>query len=171
MSFSFNEQYNTVYATSTLCLIDGLNTLFDLDLDINKSFFGSMFNIHLTFKDGSSKYFYNRDDLLEWVKSVVKTSEVVHENYIGRYDSRLKLDADFVKENKKEIINDIPEIVFEDEVDSTLGQDVVEFEDIPKEFETDIVINDDFIVEIEAIEEVQESPSEQREELNRNNFV
>lgn len=119
MSFNYDETYKTIFATSAQELVQGLDDMFNLGVDFKKSFFGCLFQTHLVFTDGTNNYFYNREDLLAWIQSVVKTTNDHTENYLLRQSAHLKLAADCVIPEKivKELeveIEDLAPIVLEE---------------------------------------------------------
>lgn len=112
MSFIYNEEFRTIYATNLSSFMYGLNDLFQLDLDITKTYFGTLYNTQITLNGGETFYFYNREDLLEWLMKQIKTTESYTENYIMRYECHLKLAEDCIIPEK--IIKEL-EVEIEDE--------------------------------------------------------
>ena len=150
MSFDLNKVAKTIYATTPTDLVFGLNRVFNLGIVEEKSFFGSLFNIHLAIgKDaaGAELYFSNRDDLLAWIMSVVKTNGNMFHNYIDRFESRLVLadDIEFPEELDEETIeadlndSDKDEGSFEEEIEAPV--EPFEFTEVPEEFENEIIID------------------------------
>src|SRR5574343_537392 len=127
LGYVLNKEAKRVYASTPMELLVGLNQDFNLGIDLSKSFFGGFFNIHLVFNDGSEKYFYNRDDLLAFIASVVKLGGTGFENYINRFDSFLVLADDI----------EFPEVVEEEIIEQP---EPFEFTEVPEEFETGIVL-------------------------------
>jgi hypothetical protein len=125
MSFNYDETYKTIFATSAQELVQGLDDMFNLGVDFEKSFFGCLFQTHLVFTDGTNNYFYNREDLLAWIQSVVKTTNDHTENYLLRQSAHLKLADDciipekIVKELEVEIEDLAPVVLEEFQDDST----------------------------------------------------
>lgn len=125
MSFNYDETYKTIFATSAQELVQGLDDMFNLGVDFSKSFFGCLFQTHLVFTDGTDNYFYNREDLLAWIQSVVKTTNDHTENYLLRQSAHLKLAEDciipekIVKELEVEIEDLAPIVLEEFQDDST----------------------------------------------------
>jgi len=158
MSFDLNKIAKTIYATTPADLVFGLNRVFNLGIVEEKSLFGSLFNIHLVIgKDAeeSELYFSNRDDLLAWIMSVVKTNGNMFQNYIDRFESRLVLadDIEFPEEMDEIAIeadlnsSDKDEGSFEEADESMV--EPFEFTEVPEEFENEIIIDS-------AVEEVAE---------------
>lgn len=161
MSFDLNKIAKTIYATTPADLVFGLNRVFNLGIVEEKSFFGSLFNIHLVIgKDSeeSELYFSNREDLLAWIMSVVKTNGNMFQNYIDRFESRLVLadDIEFPEEIDEIAIeadlndSDKDEGSFEEQSESPV--EPFEFTEVPEEFENEIIINS-------AVESVTEEPN------------
>jgi len=106
----------------------------------------------------SELYFSNRDDLLAWIMSVVKTNGNMFQNYIDRFESRLVLadDIEFPEELDETIIeadfniSDIDEGSFEEASESLV--EPFEFTEVPEEFENEIIINSEESEEV-AVEE------------------
>lgn len=119
MSFNYDETYKTIFATSAQELVQGLDDMFNLGVDFEKSFFGCLFQTYLVFTDGTNNYFYNREDLLAWIQSVVKTTNDHTENYLLRQSAHLKLAEDCIIPEKivKELeveIEDLAPVVLEE---------------------------------------------------------
>lgn len=180
MSFDLNKIAKTIYATTPADLVFGLNRVFNLGIVEEKSFFGSLFNIHLVIgkdPEESELYFSNRDDLLAWIMSVVKTDGNLFHNYIDRFESRLVLadDVEFPEElDETAIESDLncsmqmntafsfaePQAV----VDSDSGEgsfeevkeptEPFEFTKVPEEFETESILEEK--IEDESAEETKE---------------
>ena len=164
MGYVLNKEAKRVYASTPMELLVGLNQDFNLGIDLSKSFFGGFFNIHLVFNDGSEKYFYNRDDLLAFIASVVKLGGTGFENYINRFDSFLILADDI----------EFPEVIVEETV--VEQPEPFEFTEVPEEFETEIIleenIEDETVEDIteESVEELVEDSSEETKELEEPNW-
>lgn len=153
MGYVLNKEAKRIYASTPMELLVGLNQDFNLGIDLSKSFFGGFFNIHLVFNDGSEKYFYNRDDLLVFIGSVVKLGGTGFENYINRFDSFLILADDI----------EFPEVIVEETM--VEQPEPFEFTEVPEEFETEIIIEEkieDEIVE-DITEESADAPKEAKE--------
>lgn len=162
MSFDLNKIAKTIYATTPADLVFGLNRVFNLGIIEEKSFFGSLFNIHLVIgkdTEESELYFSNRDDLLAWIMSVVKTNGNLFHNYIDRFESRLVLadDVEFPEELDETIIeadlniSDIDEGSFEEVSESVV--EPFEFTEVPEEFETEIILEEKIEEETKELEE------------------
>ena len=160
MSFDLNKIAKTIYATTPADLVFGLNRVFNFGIVEEKSFFGSLFNIHLvvgTDAAESELYFSNRDDLLAWIMSVVKTNGNMFQNYIDRFESRLVLadDIEFPEELDETVIeadlnnSDKDEGSFEEADESMV--EPFEFTEVPEEFENEIIINS-AVESVEALE-------------------
>lgn len=168
MSFDLNKVAKTIYATTPADLVFGLNRVFNLGIIEEKSFFGSLFNIHLVIgKDAEDTelYFSNRDDLLAWIMSVVKTNGNMFQNYIDRFESRLVLadDIEFPEELDETVIeadlndSDTNEGSFEEEIEAPV--EPFEFTEVPEEFENEIIINSEESEEVAVEEIVVEEPN------------
>ena len=142
MGYVLNKEAKRVYASTPMELLVGLNQDFNLGIDLSKSFFGGFFNIHLVFNDGSEKYFYNRDDLLAFIASVVKLGGTGFENYINRFDSFLILADDI----------EFPEVVVEQ-------LEPFEFTEVSEEFETEITLEEK--IEDATVEDITEESAEE----------
>ena len=154
MGYVLNKEAKRVYASTPMELLVGLNQDFNLGIDLSKSFFGGFFNIHLVFNDGSEDYFYNRDDLLAFIASVVKLGGTGFENYINRFDSFLILADDI----------EFPEVVAEETIKQS---EPFEFTEVSEEFETEIILEE----KIEDItEELVEELVEETKELEEPNW-
>lgn len=151
MGYVLNREAKRVYASTPMELLVGLNQDFNLGIDLSKSFFGGFFNIHLVFNDGSEDYFYNRDDLLAFIASVVKLGGTGFENYINRFDSFLILADDI----------EFPEVVAEQ-------LEPFEFTEVSEEFETEITLEEK--IEDVAAEELSEELVEETKETEEPNW-
>ena len=155
MGYVLNKEAKRVYASTPMELLVGLNQDFNLGIDLSKSFFGGFFNIHLVFNDGSEKYFYNRDDLLAFIASVVKLGGTGFENYINRFDSFLILADDI----------EFPEVVEEEVVEQSKP---FEFTEVSEEFETEITLEEK--IEDVAAEESSDELVGETKELEEPNW-
>lgn len=159
MGYVLNKEAKRVYASTPMELLVGLNQDFNLGIDLSKSFFGGFFNIHLVFNDGSEKYFYNRDDLLAFIASVVKLGGTGFENYINRFDSFLVLADDI----------EFPEVIVEEIIEQL---EPFEFTEVSEEFKTEIILEEkieDKSAE-ESVEELVEDFPEETKELEEPNW-
>ena len=109
--YTYNEEYKVLKAYDPRSFILGLKEVCGINVDMDKSYIGSMFSYRLMVDD-SYVDIYDRTTFLDWIASKVEIERDNFYSYVTNLDYQIKLKENINKESKvQEVKEEIVEKV------------------------------------------------------------
>lgn len=105
--YTYNEEYKILKAYDPRSFILGLKEICGINIDMDKSYIGSMFSYRLLVDD-TYVDIYDRTTFLDWIASKVEIERDNFYSYVTNLDYQIKL-----KENKSQETKEVKEEVVE----------------------------------------------------------
>lgn len=100
--YTYNEEYKTLKAYDPRSFILGLKEVCGINIDMDKSYIGSMFSYRLMVDDEYVDI-YDRTTFLDWIGSKVEIERDNFYSYLTNLDYQIKLKENVTKLEKQEI--------------------------------------------------------------------
>lgn len=109
--YTYNEEYKILKAYDPRSFILGLKEVCGINIDMDKSYIGSMFSYRLLVDDTYVDV-YDRNTFLDWISSKVEIERDNFYSYVTNLDYQIKLKENTNKENKvQEVKEEVTEKV------------------------------------------------------------
>ena len=110
--YTYNEEYKVLKAYDPRSFILGLKEICGINIDMDKSYIGSMFSYRLLVDDAYVDI-YDRTTFLDWIASKVEIERDNFYSYVTNLDYQIKLKENTNKESKSQEIKEVKEEVVE----------------------------------------------------------
>lgn len=111
--YTYNEQYKILKAYDARSFILGLKEVCNINIDLEKSYIGSMFNYQLVVDD-EIVILYDRTTFMDWICSKVDVMKDNGRSYLTSLDYQLTLNSEPVKTKKETVVESEVEDVQEE---------------------------------------------------------
>jgi len=112
--YTYNEQYKILKAYDARSFILGLKEVCNINIDLEKSYIGSMFNYQLVVDD-EIVILYDRTTFMDWICSKVDVMKDNGRSYLTSLDYQLTLNSEPVKTKKETVVDSKVEDVQEEQ--------------------------------------------------------
>lgn len=112
--YTYNEQYKILKAYDVRSFILGLKEVCNINIDLEKSYIGSMFNYQLVVDD-EIVILYDRTTFMDWICSKVDVMKDNGRSYLTSLDYQLTLNSEPVKTKKETVVESEVEDVQEEQ--------------------------------------------------------
>lgn len=110
--YTYNEEYKVLKAYDPRSFILGLKEVCGINIDMDKSYIGSMFSYRLMVDDTYVDV-YDRTTFLDWIASKVEIDRDNFYSYVTNLDYQIKLKENINKESKPQETKEVKEEVVE----------------------------------------------------------
>lgn len=110
--YTYNEEYKVLKAYDPRSFILGLKEICGINIDMDKSYIGSMFSYRLMV-DNTYVDIYDRTTFIDWISSKVEIERDNFYSYVTNLDYQIKLKENINKDSKSQETKEVKEEVVE----------------------------------------------------------